>query len=777
MSDSRKLSIFKLLSLFLVLALVAVGSVPVVEWIVQNQGAQQGAQGSKLLVTIGSEADASGTADFVCDGVNDNVQFQLALNNLDATGGKILVVSSGTFNFGAGVTRAISNVTIEGTGYGTYITGVASITAGGNNWKIVNLRFDAGGMAMGATTGWIWENVDNGGTLYTLRNPSYSLIGGAEIVGTSITDSGLTAARPVYAGVAGLLSTDAGLLYNDATDTLTAGQLVSSVAIGTAPLTVTSTTKVANLNADTIDGYQSGRSSTFTVAASNASAGWLAQADYITDGVADEVQIQAAIDALPASGGRIHLSTGTFNIAAPIEMNDHGIWIDGESNGWSSSNGEEGTVTTKINVDAAIDAFWLGNNVVNVRGLKISNLTISGSAYNNNKAAIYSPYFAATKIDSPVIESMSINNYHYGVYLRADTAYVGKSQILFVTNGVDFSLGGDLTSVNQVMAGDIFGIGFNGVSRVENSAVVNADDGPMGFTTATIGINGAEIANGNHIAAVQAGNSVAVGIKNSKIVTNNYFDKVTVGIQVTDSTNTKVIANNFIEDSVNLGIAIGTGAGTPTDISVTGNTVINGGDQGILVFGGLRITVQGNTTQGNAQYGIYAGGTSADIIISNNIMLANAVGQFGQDGSNTGLMIKNNKGYIAPGEHRTYTGSLTAGNANAFAIAWQNPEAQAVLATQFLVEVTTVGGTGGSLLDVGPAANGTTHSDTFIDGVDINALAVYDSRNDTDNGANGVNKPILVDANGGATDYITGQILVANAANLVGKFYIEVIGR
>jgi len=41
-------------------------------------------------------------------------------------------------------------------------------------------------------------------------------------------------------------------------------------------------------------------------------------ANYVCDGVADNVEIQAAINALPANGGKIQLSEGTFNISATI---------------------------------------------------------------------------------------------------------------------------------------------------------------------------------------------------------------------------------------------------------------------------------------------------------------------------------------------------------------------------------------------------------------------------------------------------------------------------
>jgi hypothetical protein len=93
--------------------------------------------GDWRVITIGPPtAEASGTFDYTCDGVADDVQFQAALNALPSTGGKIIAVvpTGGTYNFTANVTRAISNVVIEGCGQGTYFAynGVDPIfTAGG----------------------------------------------------------------------------------------------------------------------------------------------------------------------------------------------------------------------------------------------------------------------------------------------------------------------------------------------------------------------------------------------------------------------------------------------------------------------------------------------------------------------------------------------------------------------------------------------------------------------------------------------------------------------
>lgn len=57
------------------------------------------------------------------------------------------------------------------------------------------------------------------------------------------------------------------------------------------------------------------------VVANNASAREKARADYLCDGTADDVQIQAAIDATKADGGGIvQLSGGTFNLAATLSI-------------------------------------------------------------------------------------------------------------------------------------------------------------------------------------------------------------------------------------------------------------------------------------------------------------------------------------------------------------------------------------------------------------------------------------------------------------------------
>jgi len=114
--------------------------------------------------------------------------------------------------------------------------------------------------------------------------------------------------------------------------------------------------------------------------------------------------------------------------------------------------------------------------------------------------------------------------------------------------------------------------------------------------------------------------------------------------------------------------------------------------------------------------------------------------------------------------------ALAGGAANAFAFAWQNPETTKIIVTRVVVDVTTKGAVSGALLDVGPGAAATTHSDTLIDGLDI-ATAVICADNITNIGSNGLSLCKL-DENGGTTDFITGQILVQAATALAGYAYI-----
>lgn len=92
------------------------------------------------------------------------------------------------------------------------------------------------------------------------------------------------------------------------------------------------------------------RVATLFVAANDALDRSRAQADYLCDGVADDVQINEALNALPAGvQGRVVLSEGTFNIVDPITIPANNITLRGQGrstfiDGDGLATGEHGIV-------------------------------------------------------------------------------------------------------------------------------------------------------------------------------------------------------------------------------------------------------------------------------------------------------------------------------------------------------------------------------------------------------------------------------------------------
>jgi len=115
-------------------------------------------------VIIGNQVSAQ-EADYLCDGENDHIQLQLALDALPSTGGMIYVLA-GNYTFGDSetVTRAIDNVSIVGIGGATSFEGdgsTAIFSAGGDRWLFMNLMADCGGIIVGETDDWCMINVHN----------------------------------------------------------------------------------------------------------------------------------------------------------------------------------------------------------------------------------------------------------------------------------------------------------------------------------------------------------------------------------------------------------------------------------------------------------------------------------------------------------------------------------------------------------------------------------------------------------------------------------------
>ena len=154
---------------------------------------------------------------------------------------------------------------------------------------------------------------------------------------------------------------------------------------------------------------------------------------------------------------------------------------------------------------------------------------------------------------------------------------------------------------------------------------------------------------------------------------------------------------------------------------------------------------------GNAQ------GVGAAVNVSGDATLANTGEITIAAGAVTGAKIAASFGKLAEVE-------LVPGVANAIAAAWQNTEAVPIIVEKVYVRLTAGGGTAGATMDVGSAPDALTGTANLITGLDITSPTLKP----TDCGM-----VCVLDAAGGTTDWVTFQILDANAESLAGSAYIR----
>ena len=221
----------------------------------------------------------------------------------------------------------------------------------------------------------------------------------------------------------------------------------------------------------------------------------------------------------------------------------------------------------------------------------------------------------------------------------------------------------------------------------------------------------------------------AVRISNSSFYSNGASDAATIGLNAQNAKKYSITASHFETfDPVN---------------------------QNALLFGGVGATVQ-------------------PIFSSKLVGLIQNLFSFAD---NSNLIT----GFINPGHVKTASGALTGGAVNTIAFAWHNPEAQDILIKKVVINITTKGGTATAVIDCGIAddATYTNGGAEFFNDIDADAAAIlHDSWI-----VGGVDfgtqlKWLLLQDSASATDgWIVAKILTEAAANLVGSWYLEYIGK
>ena len=365
-------------------------------------------------------------------------------------------------------------------------------------------------------------------------------------------------------------------------------------------------TIVGDLKAET------GRTATIVVAASDSSPGSKAQADFVADGVDDHITIQAAIDALPAGGGKVLLLEGKYHVGgtAPI--------ISLRSNLILAGVGPNSIIRLKDNT--VTHAGYPKFQIIEGRGTAVpmskytlKNFAIDGNIANQVAGAFPLP-IQLNHSSRFHIEGM----YIFDSYTAIEVIYSSLGSIInnqFRNQVIGDSIG-PIHSSHLLITGNIIERSREGIDLHTISDSVVANNVILASQHVAIEVRGGSSRNiiaGNTIVGeflpepvIETGIRVRGTTTTYNIIQGNIInDNVQHGIDVDSPRNT--ISQNNIEGAL-IGIVV-RAASNNTEVSQ--NHIYNTGTHGIHIIGGTNVSIKGNTVTKAGACGIFVDGASA----------------------------------------------------------------------------------------------------------------------------------------------------------------------
>ena len=200
-------------------------------------------------------------------------------------------------------------------------------------------------------------------------------------------------------------------------------------------------------------------------------AGWTAaDCDYLCDGTADDVEINAAIQALPSTGGEIVILDGTYIITATIAMNKDNVTLSGNGaatilqRNWDSTQTEGVIGITATNGNCVVKNIQIDGNSTAFSGAYLQGVVISNSSgntiqnvvCNNNKnfgIGILTPSQQNKVIDSICTDNGS------GIYCTGtENAFTGNICSNCTSYGIFINLNGRNSAVENICTNNSTGI-------------------------------------------------------------------------------------------------------------------------------------------------------------------------------------------------------------------------------------------------------------------------------------------------------------------------------
>ncbi|MCI8336983.1 MAG: right-handed parallel beta-helix repeat-containing protein [Peptococcaceae bacterium] len=193
-------------------------------------------------------------------------------------------------------------------------------------------------------------------------------------------------------------------------------------------------------------------------------AGWTAaDCDYLCDGVDDQVEIQAAIDALPDGGGEIVILGGTYNTTNEIIINRDNVALIGNGNA---------TVLKRITIDNEDDEATL-IKIDNGKNNIIKRLTIDGYSLGDGR---YTGGIAILNNSSKniITENIVLNNKGSDIMIKNSSNNIIEKNLCyrnldpFRGYNIQVYLSEDNIIANNIIEGAAVGIALEAKSKTNN---------------------------------------------------------------------------------------------------------------------------------------------------------------------------------------------------------------------------------------------------------------------------------------------------------------------
>jgi hypothetical protein len=260
----------------------------------------------------------------------------------------------------------------------------------------------------------------------------------------------------------------------NATNSVTASTLTSNVSTGTAPLTVTSTTKVANLNVDLLDGYDSSISVAANTVVVRDVNGNVSANFFIGDG-----------SQLTGIGDAASIANGTSNVRIPVADGNVVVGVGGQAGVLVvTSTGANVTGYTTVSGNLTAANANLGN-LAEANFISVSSNVTAGNLTVNNSISGNTANFSG----NVTALNANLGNLVVANFVNSETIFNGNSNVVITSNGnvTTTAAGNSVLTVSGSGANVIGYVTANGIGTFGGveSNTVTAQGGNLTLSAAT----------------------------------------------------------------------------------------------------------------------------------------------------------------------------------------------------------------------------------------------------------------------------------------------------